>query len=172
LRGRKYWRPLFALREVRAERDACRVRAAVIQRDFFAEAHTSSSRCKHLTDLSRTLEERQIPLSLPEVVLEVREAILAKELERGLHSFDGQDLSVELDKARALADGITDERMAEAMQLTRLVMGISNALVNLGMLLVQDILQLPKLAQEVLPMVDLICNHLQEALASSVGPWV
>jgi hypothetical protein len=33
----------------------------------------------------------------------VREAILVKELERGHHSSDGQDLSEELDKDHALA---------------------------------------------------------------------
>jgi hypothetical protein len=46
-------------------------------------------------------------------------------------------------------------------------MGISNALVNLGMMPIQDIPQLPKLAREVLPVAGLILEHLQEALAST-----
>jgi hypothetical protein len=92
------------------------------------------------------LEECQILLSLQEADLEVHEAILAEELECDLHSSDGRDLSAELDKARALADGITDERATEAMQLSQRVMGISSALVDLGMLPIQDIAQLLKLA--------------------------
>jgi hypothetical protein len=116
------------------------------------------------------LEECQILLSLQEADLEVHEAILAEELECDLHSSDGRDLSAELDKARALADGITDERATEAMQLSQRVMGISSALVDLGMLPIQDIAQLLKLAQEVLSVADLVLKHLQEALASCVGP--
>jgi hypothetical protein len=50
-------------------------------------------------------------------------------------------------------------------------MGISNTLADLGMLPIQDIPQLLKLAQEVLSVVDLVLKHLQQALASGVGPW-
>jgi hypothetical protein len=53
---------------------------------------------------------------------------------------------VELDKAHALMDGITNERATEVMRLSHHVMGISNALVDLGMLPVQDIAQLLKLS--------------------------
>jgi hypothetical protein len=93
------------LGEVCVECNACHVCASAVQWDFFAQVHASSSRSKQLTDLARMLEERQILLSLQEMDLEVREAILAEELERNLHSSDGRDLSPELDKARALADG-------------------------------------------------------------------
>jgi hypothetical protein len=41
-------------------------------------------------------------------------------------------------------DGIKGERATEVGQLSQLVVGLSNALVDLGMLLVQDILQLSK----------------------------
>jgi hypothetical protein len=50
-------------------------------------------------------------------------------------------------------------------------MGISNALVDLGMLPVQDIPQLPKSAQEVLMAAGLLLERLQEAQASDTGPW-
>jgi hypothetical protein len=46
--------------------------------------------------------------------LEVREAILAEELEHVPHPIDGRDISVELDKARERADGIDFEHAAEA----------------------------------------------------------
>jgi hypothetical protein len=74
---------------------------------------------------------------------------------------DGWDLSSVLDTAYACLDRINDECAAEARQLLWLVMGISNALVDLGMLPVQDIPQLPKSAQEVLPVADRILKHLQ-----------
>jgi hypothetical protein len=50
-------------------------------------------------------------------------------------------------------------------------MRISSILVNLGMLPIHDIPQLPKSAQEVLPAVDLVLEHLQEPLAFGAGPW-
>jgi hypothetical protein len=50
-------------------------------------------------------------------------------------------------------------------------MEISNALVDLGMLPIQDIPQLPKLVWEVLSAVGLILEHQQEALASDTSPW-
>jgi hypothetical protein len=67
---------------------------------------------------------------------------------------------VELDKTCACMDRINDECASEAERLLQLVLGISNALVDLGMLPVQDILQLPKSAREVLPMAGLILEHL------------
>jgi hypothetical protein len=41
---------------------------------------------------------------------------------------------VELDKAHALANGITDACAVEAMRQSQCVMGFSNAMVDLGML--------------------------------------
>jgi hypothetical protein len=68
---------------------------------------------------------------------------------------------MEIDKAHALMDGITDERAAEVMPLSQHVVAISTALVDLGMLPVQDIPQLLKSAREVLPTTDLILKRLQ-----------
>jgi hypothetical protein len=50
--------------------------------------------------------------------LEVWEAILVEELERGLHSNDRQDLSAELVKARAHVARINGECATEAKQLS------------------------------------------------------
>jgi hypothetical protein len=50
--------------------------------------------------------------------LEVWEAILAEELEHGLHPTNGKDLSTELDKAHARVDRIDSERATEAEQLS------------------------------------------------------
>jgi hypothetical protein len=117
------------------------------------------------------LEEHQILLCLQETDLVVREAILAEELERGLHPPNGWDPSVELDKAPAHVDKIDGERAAEAEPLSRQVIRISGVLVDLGMLPIQNIPQLPKSARKQLPVVDLILQHLHEALASGAGPW-
>jgi hypothetical protein len=91
-------------------------------------ARVSSSRSKQLTDLDQMLKERQILLCqmleadlnwMLEADLEVCDVILADELERGLHSSNGWNLSVELDKAHALTDRITNERTGEARRLSQ-----------------------------------------------------
>jgi hypothetical protein len=103
--------------------------------------------------------------------LEVWEVILAEELERGLDPTDGWDLSAELDKARGCVYKIDGERATEVKQLSQRVMRISNVLVDLGLLLIQDIPQLLKSAPEVLSAVDLVLKCLQEALAFGTSPW-
>jgi hypothetical protein len=104
-----------AVGELWAECDASHVHVDVVQQFFFTQEHASNSRSKQFINLGRTLEECQILLCLQEANLEVHEAILVAALERGLHSSDWQDMSAELDKAHALADGITDEHAVEAM---------------------------------------------------------
>jgi hypothetical protein len=72
---------------------------------------------------------------------------------------------VELEKLHAHVDRV------EAEKLSTLVVGISNAPVDLGMLLIRDIPQLPKLVHEVLTVVGLILERLQEEHASDTSPW-
>jgi hypothetical protein len=86
----------------------------------------------------------------------VREAILAEELKCSLHPPDGRQLSVELDKAYACTDRIDGERATKVKRLSWQVVRISGILVDLGMLPVQNIPQLPKSAQKVLPVVSLV----------------
>jgi hypothetical protein len=59
--------------------------------------------------------------------LEVQEAMLVEEQARGLHPFDRQYLSTELEGIRARVDGIEGECATEAVQLSQLVVEISNA---------------------------------------------
>jgi hypothetical protein len=103
--------------------------------------------------------------------LVVREAILVEEQEHVLCPIDGWDLLLELDTAHMRLDRINDERAAEARQLSQLVVKISDVLVDLGMLPVQDIPQLLKSTPEVLPAANLILKFLQEVLDSDVVPW-
>jgi hypothetical protein len=56
--------------------------------------------------------------------------------------------------------------------VSQLVMGISNALVDLGVFPIQDIPRCPKSAQEVLAAAGLILECLREEHASDAGPWV
>jgi hypothetical protein len=69
-------------------------------------------------------------------------------------------------------DGIAGEHVAEARRLSQLAVGISNALVNLGMLHIWDIPLFLKSAQEVLTVAGLLLECLREAWASGAGPPV
>jgi hypothetical protein len=50
-------------------------------------------------------------------------------------------------------------------------MGISSTLVDLGMLPIEDIPQLPKSTQEVLTAAGLILEQQREVQAFRAGPW-
>jgi hypothetical protein len=117
------------------------------------------------------LEERKILLSLQEIDLEVREAKLVEVQARGLHSLDGWDLSMELEELCARLARVKDDCATEAGKLSKWVMEISNSLVDVGMLPIRYIPQLPKMAQEVLAAAGLILERLQEVHASDAGPW-
>jgi hypothetical protein len=94
---------------------------------------------------------------------------LVEEQVRGLNSFDGRDLSVEVEDLRVHVARVEDERAAKAMDLSTLFVDASNALVDLGMLPIQDIPQLPKMAHNVLKAVGVILQCLQEEHASVAG---
>jgi hypothetical protein len=79
--------------------------------------------------------------------------------------------AAEPEETRMCVDGIKGERTAEAEQLSQLVVGIFNALVDLGMLPVQDIPQLLKSVCEVLTVAGLILEDLSEAQTSGAGLW-
>jgi hypothetical protein len=78
--------------------------------------------------------------------LEVCEVKLAEEQAQGPYSFDGWDLLAELEKLHTHVVGVTDECTAEAGKLSTLVMGISNAPIDHGVLPIWDIPQLLKTA--------------------------
>jgi hypothetical protein len=121
------------------ECDAEHAQAEVAQQDYLARMHTFTSSSKHSIICHQMLEECQILLSLSEMDLEVREVKLVEEQVRGLHSFDGWDLSAEQGELHTHVAEVEDEHIVEAKKLSMLVVGISNALVNLGMLPIWDI---------------------------------
>jgi hypothetical protein len=48
---------------------------------------------------------------------------------------------------------------------------VAKVLIDLDLPSIEDIPCLPEMAQDALPVVDLVMERLQEALDSSVGPW-
>jgi hypothetical protein len=106
---------------------------------------------------------------MQETDLEWREEKLVEEQAWGLYPYDGRDLLVELEKLHERVDGVEDERVTEAVQLSWLVMEISNALVNLGVFPIRDIPAQPKSADDVLTVVNLVLERLWEEHASITG---
>jgi hypothetical protein len=131
----------------------------------------SSSWSEGLKALARMLDERADLLGLQEMDLEMCEVILAEELECGLHPLDGHDLPMELDESRAWVDGIADDCVVEVGRLSRQLMWVVSVLIDLGLLPIEQITQLSKAAQDVLPAVTFVLKRLQEALNSGTGPW-
>jgi hypothetical protein len=127
------------LGEVSTEHDASRTRAIATQRDYSAQVSASSSQSERCKAFTRTLEEHAALLGLQEMDLEVREAILAEELERSLHPPNGRDPSAELDKVYVCVDQIADDHAAKVEQ-------VASILIDLGLLPVEFIPQLPKTA--------------------------
>jgi hypothetical protein len=126
--------------------------------DYLVRTHAFTSSSKHSINFSRTLEERQILLSLHETDLEVREVKLIEEQVHAMHSFDERYLSMELEEIRTHVAEVEDEHVVEARGLTWLVLEI------------QDIPQLLKMAHEVLAMSSLILERLREEHASGTDP--
>jgi hypothetical protein len=81
---------------------------------------------------------------------------------QGLHSFNGRDLLTELEERHECVVGVENERAAEAVTLSRSVMGISYSLVNLGAFPIQDIPKRLKSAQDVLTAVGLVLERIYE----------
>jgi hypothetical protein len=71
---------------------------------------------------------------------------LAEEQARGLYSFNGRDLSVELEKLHERMAGVENECIAKTVQLSWSVMEISDALVNLDVFPIRDIPVQPRSA--------------------------
>jgi hypothetical protein len=102
------------------------------------------------------LDECVILLALQVTGLGGRNVNLAEELRRGLHHPDWCDLLAELDQILVWLSG-------------QLVRG-AGVPIDLGLLPIDDIPQLPKTAQDALPVVALVLKRRQEALDSGASP--
>jgi hypothetical protein len=114
-------------------------RAEAIWQDNRARMRASTADCRRSLDFDRGLRGCQFILTVQETDLEWREEKLAEEHAWGLHSFDGRDLSVELEELRECMAGVENECAIEVVQLSRSVIEISDALVDLGVFPIQDI---------------------------------
>jgi hypothetical protein len=103
--------------------------------------------------------------------LEWREEKLTEEQALGLYSFNGRDLSVELEELQGHVAGVESKHTAKAMQVSQSIMEISDALVDLGVFPIRDIAAHLESAQDVLTAASLILERLLEKHASGAGPW-
>jgi hypothetical protein len=74
-----------------------------------------------------------------ETDLQWRDRKLAEDQARGLYSFHRRNLSAELERLHERMARVEDDHIVEAEQLSRSVQDISNALVDLYVLFIQDI---------------------------------
>jgi hypothetical protein len=79
---------------------------------------------------------------------------------------------VELEELHERVVGVGNERATEAMQLSRSVMEISDALVDLGVFPNRDIPTQPRSAQDALTAASLALECLWEEHASGACPWI
>jgi hypothetical protein len=104
--------------------------------------------------------------------LERRDEKLEEMQAQGLHSFDRRDFPVELEELHERVAGVESELAAEAVPLSRSVMGIFDALVNLGTFPIWDIPESPKSVHDVLTAAGLVMEHLLEEHDSSASSCV
>jgi hypothetical protein len=121
-----------ALGRVCMECDAECDQDEAVQRDYPAKMRASTTSCQHSLDFDRVLRGCQFILNMQEMNLEWQEVMLAEEQARGLHSFDGRDLSVVLEDPHKRVAGVENECTTKAVQLSWSVKEISDALVDLG----------------------------------------
>jgi hypothetical protein len=94
---------------------------------------------------------------------------LAKDQARGLYFFDGRDLPAEMEKLCERVAGVEDDHAIEVELLSRLVRGISDALVDLNVLPIQGIPLQPWSTKDVLAAFGLIMERLWAVHASGFG---
>jgi hypothetical protein len=92
--------------------------AEAVRRDYLARVRAFTASCRHSLDLDRVLEGHQFFLSVQETDLEWCEEKLAKEQAQGLYSFDGRDLSTELEELHGCVAKIESKRAVEVVQLS------------------------------------------------------
>jgi hypothetical protein len=79
----------------------------------------STAGCWHSLDFDRVLRGCQFILIVWGIDLKRREEMLAEEQAHDIYSFNGRDLSVELEELHGCMAGVESECTAEAMQLSQ-----------------------------------------------------
>jgi hypothetical protein len=132
--------------------------------------HTSTAGCRRSLYFDWVLRGCLFIITVREMDLKRWEEKLAEEQAWGLFSFDGRYLSVELEELHEHVAGFENEHATEVVQLSRLVMEISDALVDLGMFPIRDLPVQLRSAQDVLMAASLVLEHLREEYASDASP--
>jgi hypothetical protein len=158
-----------ALERARMECDAEHDWVNVVQQDYRARWCASTTAHWRSVYFNQVLCGHQFTSSVREMDLEWWEEKLAEEKVRGLYSFDGRDLLAELEKLRERVAGVENKRATEAVQLSRSVMEIFDALVDLGVFPIRDIPAQPKSAKDVLAVVSPVLEWLREECAFVAG---
>jgi hypothetical protein len=127
------------LTEARAGHDAIRAHTDAIRHHYHTQVSASNSQSDWRIALHRSLNERAAHLGLQEMDLEVREAALAEELERGLRRPDGRDMPAELDEASAWVHRVANDRATKAECLSRQLAWVTRVLIDLGLPPIEDI---------------------------------
>jgi hypothetical protein len=161
-----------ALGRTRMECDAERDWVKAVRHDYWAWFWTSTISQQCSLDFDWVLCGCQFTLSVWDMDLERREEKLVVDQAWGLYSFDGRDLSTELEKLCEHMAEVEDKYTAAAVQLSRSVMEISDALVDLGMFPIRDIPSKPRSTQDVLMVVRLVLEQLWEEDASVASSQV
>jgi hypothetical protein len=135
-----------ALGKVCMECDAKCNRAEAVQQDYRAKMCATTTSSWRSLDFDQVLRGCQFILTVWGTDLERREEKLAEEQAWGLYSFDVRNRSVELEELHEHVAGGENECVVEDVQLSRSVMEISNALVDLGVFPTRDIPAQPRSA--------------------------
>jgi hypothetical protein len=151
-----------ALGRARMECDGECDQAEAIRQDYLARVRAFIVGYLCSLNFGQVLEGCRFFLSMQETDLEWREEKLAEKQARGLYSFDGKNLSVELEELCGCVAGVESECATEAMQLSWSVMEISVALVDLGVFPFWDIPAHPESAQDAWTAPSLILEHMWE----------
>jgi hypothetical protein len=122
-----------------SKRDAEHAQTEAVQHDYLTISRALTSSSMHSININKMLEECHILLSLQKKDLKVWEAKDVEEQVCGLHSFIERDLLAKLEELRVHVAGVDDECAVEAGELSALVIGGSNVLVDLRMLPIWDI---------------------------------
>jgi hypothetical protein len=151
-----------ALRRVCMECDAVRDRAGATQQDNWARLRASTASWRCSLELDRVLSGHRFILSVQETDLERQKEKLAQDQVRGLYRPDGRNKSSEMGKLCESVAEAEDDHAAEAEQLWWPIREISDALVDLNVLHIQDVPSQSWLAKDVLVAASLILERLRE----------
>jgi hypothetical protein len=117
------------------------------------------------------LGEKKVELDRRERDLGLREELLVEAQFRGVNPQDNCEELMEFVELQKLLNEAEVERVTEIGRLAIIARDASKVLVDVGMPPIPRIPQDPRMIDDILEAVGVILESLQEAYASSHGPW-